>query len=418
MFVCFHQPPLFPHHTYPFHSEINRITGLAGTACNVQAMVFGNASPDSATGVFFSRNPATGEPGLYGEWLPMAAGEDVVAGIRTPLPVEDLAAHYPAVHAELEKNVALLEKHYKDLMDIEMTVEDGTLFMLQCRVGKRTGRAALRIALDLHAEKVVTRDEALLMVQPQHLEQLLHPALADESAARRAGRIAGKGLAASPGAAVGTAVFTPAAAEAAAKEGKAVILIRQETSADDVGGMFAAAGILTARGGQTSHAAVVARGWGKPCVCGVAGLAVDEAGKVGTLGDFTFRAGDPLTINGSTGEVIAGAETVVAPAVEGGLATLLEWADAARRLGVRANADTPDDVELAMKNGAEGETGWGWRWDGEDGVAKDGVETRKKSIVFPTALSPPLLPTPQASASSAPSTCGSCRPTGWPPCAP
>ena len=336
------------------YRELNRITGLAGTACNVQAMVYGNASPQSATGVFFSRNPGTGEPGLYGEFLVQAAGEDVVAGIRTPQPVSDLAALWPAIHAELSDNVARLERHYKDLQDIEMTVEGGRLFMLQCRVGKRTGRAALRIALDMHSEGLVSTEEALLMVQPDHLVQLLHPTLADDAVPRREGRVAGSGLAASPGAAVGTAVFTPEAAEAAAKDGKKVILIRQETSADDVGGMYAAAGILTARGGQTSHAAVVARGWGKPCVCGVAGLAVDEAGRVASLGAFTFREGDALTINGMTGEVIAGAEKVVPPTVEGGLAEFLSWADAARRLGVRANADTPDDVGLAMKNGAEG----------------------------------------------------------------
>lgn len=243
------------------YREINRITGLAGTACNIQAMVYGNATPaSSATGVCFSRSPADGAPGLYGEFLVNAQGEDVVAGIRTPLPIARLGDAFPGVAAELAANVAALEAHYKDLQDVEFTVQEGTLFMLQCRVGKRTGAAALKIALDMHAEGVVSREEALLMVEPKHIEQLLHPSLADEAAPRAAGRVAGVGLPASPGAAVGAAVFSAEAAEAAAKAGTAVILVRTETSAEDVGGMYASAGILTARGGQTSHAAVVARG--------------------------------------------------------------------------------------------------------------------------------------------------------------
>lgn len=293
--------------------------------------------------------------------------------IRTPLPIFQLPDSFPEAHAELVKSTQLLENHMRDVQDCEFTIENDVLFMLQTRNGKRTGTAALQIALDLEKEGLVSKDEAVMMVEPRHLDQLLHPLIADGGKrAEREGRVVGRGLAASPGAAVGTAVFSAEAAEAAAKAGKSVILVRKETSPEDVGGMHASQGILTARGGLSSHAAVVARGWGKPCVCGVSELSVNEKTRTASLGGWEFKEGDELTLDGTAGSVIRGAEPLAAPSVvasgdeNGGengsceqssgrkLATLMRWADERRSLRVLANADTPGDAAVARRNGAEG----------------------------------------------------------------
>lgn len=346
------------------YRRINRITGLKGTACNIQCMVSGNADGNSGSGVVFTRSPSDGTPAPYGEFLVNAQGEDVVSGGRTPQDISSMAASFPGAHADLLASLARLEDHYADMMDCEFTVQSGQLFMLQTRAGKRTGAAALRIALDMEREGRVSKADALLMVEPKHLDQLLHPGLdaKAEAAAVKAGHVLGSGLAASPGAAVGRLFFTAEAAEAAAAEegGGAVILARTETSAEDVAGMYAAAGIITSRGGATSHAAVVARGWGRPCVCGIGAMSVDPATKTVTfsIGDGaatkTLKQGDVVSICGSSGTIYEGALPVVAPEVSGDLQTLLAWADAERKVGVRANADTPKDVETAVANGAEG----------------------------------------------------------------
>jgi pyruvate,orthophosphate dikinase len=324
------------------YRELNKITGLKGTAVNVQAMVYGNYNSGagaSGTGVLFTRSPATGENVLYGEFLMDAQGEDVVAGIRTPIPIAEMQAIMPEIYIELRDTVKALETHMKDMQDTEFTVQDGRLFMLQTRNGKRTGVAALRVAIEMEREGLITADEAVLMVEPRHLDQLLHPAFVNEKAYAK--DVFARGLAASPGAAVGKIVFTAEAAEAAAKAGDPVILVRTETSPEDVGGMHAAEGILTARGGMTSHAAVVARGWGKPCVCGCEALTVDEKNGVLSVagGGQEFRAGAYISINGTTGEVIRGAQPVAKPSTEcGDLATFMKWVDARRRLRVLTNA--------------------------------------------------------------------------------
>ena len=335
------------------YRQINHIRGLVGTAVNVQAMVFGNRGEACGTGVLFSRHPSTGAPGLFGEYLANAQGEDVVAGIRTPQPLAALADAMPDVYADLEESVGRLERHYGDMQDIEFTVEDGTLYLLQTRNGKRTGAAAVRIAVDLVAEGIVAEERAVRdLVEPGHVEQLLHPRFADDDD-HEATRIA-KGLPASPGAAVGQAVFSSEAAEAAHAEGRPVILVRVETSPEDVGGMHAAEGILTSRGGMTSHAAVVARGWGKPCVAGCDGIVVDEARRLFTTGTRTVREGDWISLDGTTGEVLIGAADLVPPELSGDFSTFMAWADEARRLRVRANADQPADAEQARQFGAEG----------------------------------------------------------------
>jgi pyruvate, orthophosphate dikinase len=333
-----------------------------GTAVNVQAMVFGNMGETSATGVAFTRNPSTGEKKLYGEFLINAQGEDVVAGIRTPQEITELARKeagsdkpsmekaMPAAFNELTRIYGVLERHYRDMQDLEFTVERGKLWMLQTRLGKRTAKAALRIAVELANEGLITRKEAVTRIDPGALDQLLHPTI-DPNAERK---IIATGLPASPGAASGEIVFSSDEAEALKAKDRKVILVRVETSPEDIHGMHAAEGILTTRGGLTSHAAVVARGMGKPCVSGAGALRVDYAAGTMSIAGRTFRAGNIITIDGSTGQVLAGRVPMTEPALSGEFGTLMGWADAVRTLGVRANADTPNDARVALKFGAEG----------------------------------------------------------------
>ncbi|GLT42044.1 hypothetical protein SLA2020_160660 [Shorea laevis] len=334
------------------YRSINQITGLKGTAVNIQTMVFGNMGNSSGTGVLFTRNPSTGEKKLYGEFLVNAQGEDVVAGIRTPEDLETMKSCMPEAYKELVENCEILERHYKDMMDIEFTVQENRLWMLQCRSGKRTGKGAFKIAVDMVNEGLVDTHAAIKMVEPQHLDQLLHPQFEDPSAYKD--KVVTKGLPASPGAAVGQIVFSADDAEAWHAQGKSVILVRTETSPEDVGGMHAAAGILTARGGMTSHAAVVARGWGKCCVSGCSDIHVNDSEKVVVVGDMVIKEGDWLSLNGSTGEVILGKQPLSPPALSGDLETFMSWADDIRRIKVMANADTPEDAQTARNNGAQG----------------------------------------------------------------
>jgi pyruvate,orthophosphate dikinase len=337
------------------YREVQHITGLRGTAVNVQAMVFGNMGETSGTGVCFTRNPSTGDKELYGEYLVDAQGEDVVAGTRTPAPIANLQAQMPEIYAELHALTERLEKHFRNVQDIEFTVQEGRLFILQTRHGKRTGRAALKIAVDLVAEGLVSKEEAVVnLVEPAHLDQLLHPWFADEAGYRREGRVMAKGLAASPGAAVGKLVFNAEDAEAWKARGEAVVLARIETSPEDVAGMHAAEGIVTTRGGMTSHAAVVARGWGKPCVAGCHDLQIDYAKRTLTGGGKTLTEGDFVSLNGTTGEVVAGAATLTDARVSEHMQRFMEWVDEARTMKVRANADTPRDAEVARSFGAQG----------------------------------------------------------------
>jgi pyruvate,orthophosphate dikinase len=333
-----------------------------GTAVNVQAMVFGNMGDTSATGVAFTRNPSTGENKLYGEFLLNAQGEDVVAGIRTPQEITEAArqaagsgkpsmeAALPEAFAELKRINAALERHYRDMQDLEFTVEQGKLWMLQTRSGKRTAQAALRIAVELAQEKLITKQEAVARVDPAALDQLLHPTI-DPKAERK---VIATGLPASPGAASGEIVFSSEDAEALKSQGRKVILVRVETSPEDIHGMHAAEGILATRGGMTSHAAVVARGMGKPCVSGAGALRVDYRAQTVTAGGTVLKKGDTLTIDGSTGQVLAGKVPMLEPALAGEFATVMKWADVFRKLKVRANADTPADARAAIKFGAEG----------------------------------------------------------------
>jgi pyruvate,orthophosphate dikinase len=335
------------------YRRINNITGLRGTAVTVQAMVFGNMGTRSGTGVCFTRNPSTGAPELYGEFLPNAQGEDVVAGIRTPRDIQELDDELPGIYDQLTDVCETLESHYRDMQDLEFTVQDGHFYLLQTRDGKRTGTAAVRIAVDLVDEGLADTEDAVRdLVEPRHLEQLLHPRFADD--ADYSDDLLGQGLAASPGAAVGQAVFTAEDAEDWHADGHDVILVRTETSPDDVGGMDAAKGILTSRGGMTSHAAVVARGWGKPCVAGCGNLTVDEKARTFTAGDVTIEEGDWISINGSTGEVIRGQQPLVDPELSGEFARFMDWVDAFRDMNVRTNADTAPDAEQALEFGAEG----------------------------------------------------------------
>ena len=332
----------------------NDIADNLGTAVNVQAMAFGNKGETSASGVAFTRNPATGEREFYGDYLVNAQGEDVVAGIRNTRPIEDLR-HTPGLEAageQLERIFGILEQHYRDMMDIEFTIEQGKLYMLQTRVGKRTATAALKIAVDLEREGVITREEALLRINPAQLDQLMHPQIA-KGAERN---VIARGLNASPGAAVGGIVFSAADAVAEKEAGRDCVLVRWETTPDDLAGMTAAKGILTSHGGKTSHAAVIARGMGKPCVCGVDALRIDAARKeVAVAGtDLMLHEGDVISIDGGTGEVMLGAVALERPGTTGDLATVLGWADDVRRLGVRANADNPADARLSLELGAEG----------------------------------------------------------------
>lgn len=334
------------------YRSINQITDLNGTAVNVQAMVFGNMGADSGTGVLFTRNPSTGEKKLYGEYLINAQGEDVVAGIRTPEDIDTMKQVLPDAYKELFENCDILEAHYKEMMDIEFTVQEGRLWMLQCRTGKRTGAGAVKIAVDMVNEGLIDKPTAVNRVEPQHLDQLLHPQF--ENPVLYKSKVIATGLPASPGAAVGQLVFSAEDAEAWHLQGKVVILVRNETSPEDVGGMHAAAGILTARGGMTSHAAVVARGWGKCCVSGCSEIRVDEANKNVRVNGQTLYEGDWISLNGSTGEVIMGKQPLAPPAISGNLEIFMSWVDEFRRLKVMANADTPEDALAARKNGAEG----------------------------------------------------------------
>ncbi|WP_425228095.1 pyruvate, phosphate dikinase [Sphingomonas sp.] len=344
------------------YRRLNDIPADWGTAVNVQAMVFGNMGDTSATGVAFTRDPSTGADAFYGEFLINAQGEDVVAGIRTPQYLTRAAREaagarpasmeeaMPAVYGELAQVFATLEQHYRDMQDIEFTVERGHLWMLQTRSGKRTAKAALKIAVDMAEAGLITREEAIARVDPAALDQLLHPTL-DPGAPRD---VIAKGLPASPGAASGAAVFDADTAEKWAAEGKAVILVRTETSPEDIHGMHAARGILTARGGMTSHAAVVARGMGRPCVSGVGSLAISAKDKVMRVAGREVKEGGLLTIDGATGEVMAGTVPTVSPELSGDFGTLMGWADALRRMKVRTNADTPNDAQTARDFGAEG----------------------------------------------------------------
>ncbi|MBT4870526.1 MAG: pyruvate, phosphate dikinase [Candidatus Diapherotrites archaeon] len=332
------------------YRRINHIPAHWGTAVNVQEMVFGNMGETSGTGVAFTRDPATGENIFYGEFLMNAQGEDVVAGIRTPLPIAELANVMPHAHEELVAVRAKLETHYKEMQDFEFTIEDKKLYILQTRTGKRTGKAAVKIAVDMVGEKLITKEEGVLRVDPNALDQLLHKQF-DPAATYTA---LTKALPASPGAAVGEAVFTAEHAKMEAEEGKSVILVRVETSPEDIEGMHSAQGILTARGGMTSHAAVVARGMGKCCVAGAESITVDEEAKQFTVGDTVVKEGDIVSLNGTTGEVIAGEVPTVEPSMDEEFATLMGWADEFRTMKVRTNADTPSDAKLARDFGAEG----------------------------------------------------------------
>jgi pyruvate,orthophosphate dikinase len=338
------------------YRRVHRIPDTLGTAVNVQTMVFGNLGPRSATGVAFTRNPVTGERQLYGEYLPQAQGEDVVAGIRTPKPIAQLAEEMPEVYREFVRVAELLERHYKDMQDVEFTIENGHLWMLQTRSGKRTGAAAVRIAVDMVREGLIDRRTAVLRVDPEQLAQLLHPTV-DEAArqgAHRDGRFLTRGLPASPGAASGQVVFHPDEAEQRAARGERVILVRTETSPEDFHGMVAARAVLTARGGMTSHAAVVARGMGKPCVVGAEALVIDPETREMRVNGRVVRAGEWITVDGGTGEVFLGELPTREPTPTEEFLTFMQWVDEFRTLRVRANADTPEDARRARQFGAEG----------------------------------------------------------------
>jgi pyruvate,orthophosphate dikinase len=345
-----------------FYRRMHDIPESWGTAVNVQSMVFGNMGDTSATGVAFTRNPSTGENRLYGEFLINAQGEDVVAGIRTPQALTRIAREemgdkqpsmeeaLPDVFVQFKQVVEALEKHYRDMQDIEFTVEQGRLYMLQTRNGKRTAKAALKVAADLASEGLITKEEAVMRVEPASLDQLLHPTI-DPASPRD---VVAVGLPASPGAATGKVVFTAEEAERLGGSGEAVILVREETSPEDIRGMDAARGVVTARGGMTSHAAVVARGMGRPCVSGAGEIHIDQKAQAFHSRGKTVKAGDIITIDGSTGEVLLGTVKMIEPELSGDFATLMGWADGVRRLKVRANAETAIDARTARQFGAEG----------------------------------------------------------------
>lgn len=335
------------------YRRMNDIPGSWGTAVNVQEMVYGNRGDDCGTGVAFTRNPSTGENKLYGEYLINAQGEDVVAGIRTPQPISTLAEVMPDVYDQFAKTAKILENHYKDMQDMEFTIENGKLFMLQTRNGKRTAPAALKIAVDLVNEGMITKEEALLKVEPKQLDQLLHPMFDAESL--KNGKVVATGLAASPGAATGKIYFTAEDVSAAKERGEKTLLVRLETSPEDIQGMSDAEGILTIRGGMTSHAAVVARGMGRCCVCGCGSIKIDEDAKTITTPDgTTYHEGDYMSLDGSTGNVYGEQIKTVEPSISGDFETFMNWADEVRTLKVRTNADTPRDARQARKFGAEG----------------------------------------------------------------
>jgi pyruvate, orthophosphate dikinase len=332
------------------YRRIHKIPDDLGTAVNVQMMVFGNMGDDSGTGVAFTRNPSTGEKELFGEFLVRAQGEDVVAGIRTPQPIHALREKMPDIYDQFTKIAELLEKHYKDMQDIEFTVERGRLFILQTRNGKRTALAAVKIAVDLVREQIIDKEEAIMRIDPHSLDQLLHRRI--DPAAKL--DVLAKGLPASPGAASGHVVFDADTAERWASEGKHVILVRPETTPEDIHGILAAQGIVTSRGGMTSHAAVVARGMGKPCICGCEMIRIDLRKKECTISDETIREGDLISIDGGTGRVLRGAVPLIDPELSAEFQQLLTWADEVRKIEVRANADNPEDAAKARAFGAQG----------------------------------------------------------------
>ncbi len=332
------------------YRRVNGIPDDLGTAVNIVQMVFGNKGDDSGTGVAFTRDPATGEPGAWGEFLVNAQGEDVVAGIRTPQPIAEMRERFPEAHAELMDTMRRLEEHYREMQDIEFTIEEGRLYLLQTRSGKRTAQSALRIAVDMVEEGLISKEEAVGRIDPKQLDQLLHPMI-DPKADYK---VAAKGLNASPGAATGSVVLDADTAEDEGKRGEDVILVRWETTPDDIHGLIEARGVLTAQGGMTSHAAVVARGMGKPCVAGCEGLTIDLEARKLKIGNVELAEGDVITIDGGTGEVILGAVDLVPPLINEDFELLLGWADDIRRLKVRANADTPADAAKAREFGAQG----------------------------------------------------------------
>ncbi|WP_369834906.1 pyruvate, phosphate dikinase [Halanaerobium sp. MA284_MarDTE_T2] len=334
------------------YRNINDIPHDLGTAVNIQAMVFGNIGENSGTGVAFTRNPATGENKVFGEFLLNAQGEDVVAGIRTPKDISELKELMPEVYEEFMDVTETLEQHYKDMQDIEFTIQEGNLFLLQTRTGKRTADAAVNIAVDMEEEGLIDKETAIMRIDPEDISQLLHPNFKDEELEKA--DILAKGLAASPGAATGKVYFTSEEAAEAAEDGEKVILVRKETSPEDIEGMVKAEGILTSRGGMTSHAAVVARGMGKCCVAGAGEIKVDEANKQFTVDDRVFKEGDFVSLNGTTGEVYAGIVETTDAFLTENFKILMEWSDEYRKLGVWTNADTPHDAEVALDFGAEG----------------------------------------------------------------
>lgn len=332
------------------YRKVNKIPDDLGTAVNVVTMVFGNMGDDSGTGVAFTRNPSTGEKVLFGEFLTNAQGEDVVAGIRTPQPIAKLEEEMSHVYQQFVNTCQLLEKHYREMQDIEFTIERGKLWILQTRSGKRTAQAAIKIAVDMVEEGLITKEEAITRVDASQLSQLLHSRIDPKASLN----IISKGLPASPGSASGAVVFDANLADKLGQEGKKVILVRMETTPDDIHGIVFAQGILTSRGGMTSHAAVVARGMGKPCVCGCEAIRIDYANKFFTCGDIVVKEGDVISLDGSTGQVILGAVPMIDPELSDEFQKLLQWADKIRRLSVRANADTPEDAARAREFGAEG----------------------------------------------------------------
>lgn len=334
------------------YRDLNGIDHNLGTAVTVQSMVFGNKGPTSGTGVAFTRDPSTGKAALFGEFLLNAQGEDVVAGIRTPKPIAELAESMPEVHKEFVETAQRLERHYRDMQDIEFTIEDGRLFFLQTRSGKRTALAAVNVAVDLVNEGLIDKNEALLRVEPAHIDQLLHPTF--DPAALASATLLATGLPASPGAATGGAYFSAASVLEACERGEKAILVRAETSPEDIEGMIAAQGVLTARGGMTSHAAVVARGMGTCCVAGCSEIHVDELNKTFTVNGETYGEGTPISLDGSTGKIYAGSVATQLPELGESFNVLMGWADEVRRLGVRANADNPTDASRAVEFGAEG----------------------------------------------------------------
>jgi pyruvate, orthophosphate dikinase len=332
------------------YRALNRIPSDLGTAVNVQAMVFGNMGDSSATGVGFTRNPSNGNKEFYGEFLVNAQGEDVVAGIRTPQVITELGKVMPEAYKQLKDITAKLEKHYRDVQDFEFTIQENKLYMLQTRTGKRTAQAAIKIAVDMVQEKLITKDEALLRIQPEQLDQLLHPRIDPNAPVE----VIARGLSASPGAASGKVVFHADEAVRLAERGEKTILVRTETNPDDIAGMIAAEGVLTARGGMTSHAAVVARGMGKPCVAGCEDIRVYEARRQFAIGTLVVKDKEIITINGTTGEVMLGEVPTIDPELSGEFGHFMGWADEARSIGIRTNADTPNDAALARKFGAQG----------------------------------------------------------------